>query len=75
MKQMLIARRILSALSDRTLDKGMQLMKSRTDELRNLLRRTDFDFHENFLLKLVPIVAVTKIPIMVFKDAMTRTLN
>ncbi|MGQ9514026.1 MAG: FAD-dependent monooxygenase [Thermoproteota archaeon] len=75
MRQMLLLRRILSASSDRTLDEGMQLMRSKIDELQKLLRRTDFDFHEDVLLKLFPFVVMTKIPLMVFKDVMTRTFN
>ncbi|MEM2884481.1 MAG: NAD(P)/FAD-dependent oxidoreductase [Thermoproteota archaeon] len=75
MRRLLLARRLLSASSDRTLDHGIRLMRSRAGELRRLLRSTDFDFHEGALPGLVPILALTRIPPMIVADVLTRTFN
>jgi len=75
MRRLLLARKLLSASSDRTLDRGIKIMGSRVEELRSLLRSTDFDFHENVLPDLLQALALTRIPIMLLADVLMRTFN
>lgn len=72
MARMLIARKVLSTLSDRTLDEGIGLLRNKKDGLGKILRSTDFDFHEGVPLEMAASVALTKIPLMLLLDIMTR---
>jgi geranylgeranyl reductase family protein len=71
LRRMLLLRRILSALSDKTLDCVFELLMSREAELRGVLRSTDFDFHEGAPLALASGLMLTRAPLMLLRDIMT----
>jgi len=70
--RMLLIRRLMSIASDRTIDEGIGFLGRRKGELGGILRSADFDFHDRLPLSLAADVALTKIPLMLLSDILSR---